>query len=273
MSNTSNSKPVTVRGPTFTPKKFLPSAPSGCSLKSKPSCFTTTKISSIHPMKYSIAKNQYGKSSMYSPRANLARNHGQTYSQNAGPLKTYLQKSPNTTKNSPTKNLNNFTTFSSSSASNTKVYDANLDSAVEAPKKILVTTKLNETKKKVVFRKKLKVGFSDQLRDLKNCTISNSDSEKDSTKATLTNISADSLENIPCKMPTKRDKSKSPEPTGHIPESINNGNIEENADSQGSKLCKIKASRKKVATLPAPPMKKEGMKTRNYTKSLEINKK
>lgn len=278
MSNTSNSKPVTVKvQTTYTPKKLQASTPSFGNTNKPPSA-SSNKISSIHPMKISIAKNQYGKSSMYSPRANLARNHGQAYSQSAGPLKTYSRKSPNTVKISPAKNLNNLTAFTTSSTSNSKDFDSNLNMMAEAPKKVVVsvnnTAKLNDTKKKVVLRKKpLKVVSSDQLRDLKNCKISNSDSEKDSTNNTLTSISADSLENIPCKMPTRRDKSKSPEPMHHIPESINNGDIEEGADSQGSKLCKIKASRKKVSTLSTPTLKKEGMKTRNYINSSAVKKK
>ncbi|XP_077290095.1 cell division cycle protein 14 [Arctopsyche grandis] len=284
MSNAStNSKSMTVKvQTTYTPKKLQTTTSTIGSTNLKPTSLSS-KSSVMHPVKMTIAKSQCGKSTIHSPRANLARNYGQAYPHSASPLKTYARKAPNSLKSAsvPTHLKSTLPNFVDTPTSHSKDFDSNLNLVVEAPRKVVANMNNSPAKlvndipkKKVILRKKpLRVATVDEIKDMKNCNISNSDSEKDSTNTTLTNISADSLENIPCKMPTRRTKSKSPEPMHHIAENLQNDDVEEGIDSQGSKLCKIKASRKKVATFVSNNLKKDGVKTRNYSTPPAVKKK
>lgn len=262
-------------------------------ITAKTQTFTSAKSSGMSPIKTSLTKSP--KMALHSQRANLARNHGQGYAFNHGasPLKTYLRKGSgvsgklNDAVESSGNSTTSITTLTESCSLNSKNYDANLNVTCESARKPQICNtnslpaKLGEgSRKKMVTRassiirkKAQKTTVANQNQDFRidNANVSNSDSERDSTTTTLTNISADSLENLPCKMKmaTRRDKSCSPEPMDQSMDNIRD-NIDEGINSQGTKLYKIKAKR---LNLQAFSPKKEGVQTRSFSTSPPGSKK
>ncbi|VVD04846.1 unnamed protein product [Leptidea sinapis] len=216
------------------------------------------------------AKSQFtGKSSFHGQRANLAR--PANYSHGTSPIKTFARKAISVTKmttndtNTVTA-LSNVTSTLSALTENCHLNGKRLPS--EPNLKNVNQTKLNNgnnTRKKLIVRST----SSSRKKLPKNTSKTNLEisQELSSSDTNITNISADSLE-TPYSFRRKRDKSNSPEPMEIISNSIITSdvtpeNFEEGTNSQGNKLYKIKALRKKYPAFGVSLMKKDGVQTRS----------
>ncbi|KAG7296985.1 hypothetical protein JYU34_019904 [Plutella xylostella] len=236
---------------------------------SKTSTFPPTR-SANSTSKIAVAKSQLSaKNSFHGQRANLARpTLGYTHS---SPLKTITRKN----------NLKNTTADTNTSPTHTNVTstlsalteNCHLNGKNRLPSEPnLKTMQGNKTPANINTRKKLIVRSNSNSR--KKLPKSNlpvkiglgSNQDLSSSDTNITNISADSLE-APFRFRRKRDNSSSPEPMDCLTNSIITAdvtpeNYEETTNSQGNKLYKIKALRKKCPAFGMGILKKDGVQTR-----------
>ncbi|KAM3958844.1 uncharacterized protein ACR2FA_007147 [Aphomia sociella] len=245
------------------------------SLKSyaaKTSTFPPTRSANSQANKLTSVKPFTGKSSFHGQRANLAR-PAMGYTHGTSPLKTFTRKTVSVSKittndTSVTNSLNNVTTTLSALTENCHLNGKNRLPS-EPNLKTVTQSKTNSTN---MTRKKLIVRSNSNSRKKlpkSNLTKGGLESTQDlsSSDTNVTNISADSLE-TPFRFRRKRDKSNSPEPMDCITNSVITAdvtpdNYEETNNSQGNKLYKIKALRKKCPTFGVSLLKKDGIQTRS----------
>ncbi|OWR41399.1 dual specificity protein phosphatase CDC14A-like [Danaus plexippus] len=235
----------------------------------KTSTFPPTRSANSQVKLTAGVKPLTGKNSFHGQRANLARPN-LAYSHGSSPIKTFTRKgivsklSSNDTTVVTT--LTNVTSTLSALTENCHLNGKRLPSepnlkAVQSK----TPTNLNGRKKLIVRsnsinRKKLP----------KTLPKSGLEGTQDlsSSDTNITNISADSLD-TPFRFRRKRDKSKTPEPMDCISNSVITSdvtpdNYEETGNSQGNKLYKIKALRKKCPAF-GMSLLKEGIQTRSST--------
>lgn len=233
---------------------------------SKTSTFPPTRSANTtaNKMAASVKSPFTSKNSFHGQRANLARPAAHATS----PLKPFIRKTTSnirltTQETTVVATLTNVTSTLSALTENCHLNgknrlpsEPNLKS-IQAPKTV---SNINARKKLIVrsnsnSRKKLPKNSAPLQGDLS------------SSDTNITNISADSLE-TPFRFCRKRDKSKSPEPmdcvsNSVITDDVTPDNYEETTNSQGNKLYKIKALRKKCPTFGVSLLKKDGIQTRS----------
>lgn len=210
------------------------------------------------------AKPYTGKNSFHGQRANLARPVGYTHgasplkiTRKTGTAKSAAETPTVTTLNNVTSTLSALTENCHLNGKNRLPSEPNLKTVSQKPspttrKKLVVRSNSNSRKK---------LPKSNGTKGLEGSQdLSSSDTN-------VTNISADSLE-APFRFRRKRDKSHSPEPMDCLSNSIITAdvtpdNIEEGNNSQGNKLYKIKALRKKCPAFGVSLLKKDGVQTRS----------
>lgn len=239
---------------------------------SKTSTFPPTRSANSQAKAGSVKAQFTGKSSFHGQRANLARPIG--YAHGSSPLKTFTRKTVAKITTNPetsvVSTLSNVTSTLSALTENCHLNGKNRlpsEPNLKAVATKTTPTNLNSRKKLIVrsnstSRKKLPKN---------NVGKSNLESTQDlsSSDTNVTNISADSLE-TPFRFRRKRDKSNSPEPMDCISNSIITAdvtpeNFEETNNSQGNKLYKIKALRKKCPAFGVSLLKKDAVQTRSST--------
>lgn len=241
---------------------------------SKTSTFPPTRSANSQANKLAGGVKPFtGKSSFHGQRANLAR-PALGYTHGASPLKTFTRKTVSvnkianndsavvTTLNNVTSTLSALTENCHLNGKNRLPSEPNLKSVVQnkptnsnltARKKLIVRS--NSSSRKKVPKSNLPKSSLESTQDLS------------SSDTNVTNISADSLE-TPFRFRRKRDKSNSPEPMDCITNSVITAdvtpdNFEETNNSQGNKLYKIKALRKKCPAFGVSLLKKDGVQTRS----------
>ncbi|XP_072945958.1 uncharacterized protein Cdc14 [Epargyreus clarus] len=241
---------------------------------SKTSTFPPTRSANSQANKLSIGgKTAFtGKNSFHGQRANLAR-APLGYTHGASPIKTFTRKAISVTKITTNETpvvttLNNVTSTLSALTENCHLNGKNR--LPSEPNLKTVTGKVTPTNAN--GRKKLIVRSNSNSRKKlpkNNVPKSGLESTQDlsSSDTNVTNISADSLDS-PFRFRRKRDKSKSPEPMDCVSNSIITAdvtpdNYEETNNSQGNKLYKIKALRKKCPAFGVSLLKKDGVQTRS----------
>ncbi|KOB75110.1 Dual specificity protein phosphatase CDC14A [Operophtera brumata] len=202
-----------------------------------------------------------GKNSFHGQRANLARPVG--YTHGTSPLK--LTRKTGSVKIS-TNETPTVTSVNVTSTLTALTENCNLNG-----KRLPSEPSLKAQKPTPTNRKKLIVRSSSNSR--KKLPKSNgtkgleSSQDLSSSDTNVTNISTDSLE-APFRFRRKRDKSNSPEPMDCLTHSVITAdvtpdNFEESNNSQGNKLYKIKALRKKCPAFGVSLLKKDGVQTRS----------
>lgn len=251
----------------------------------KTSTFPPTRSANSQVKLTGTVKPYTGKNSFHGQRANLAR-PAIGYTHGASPLKTFTRKSASITKitSNDTTTANTLSNVNSTLSALTE--NCHLNGKIRLPSepnlKVIAQSKptgnnLNGRKKIIIrsssnSRKKVpksglqKVGL-DSTQDLS------------SSDTNVTNISADSLE-TPFRFRRKRDKSNSPEPMDCLSNSVITAdvtpdNYDETNNSQGNKLYKIKALRKKCPAFGVSLLKKDTVQTRsnNGASSSTVKKK
>lgn len=202
-----------------------------------------------------------GKNSFHGQRANLARPIG--YTHGASPLKLSRKTaSVKSTNETPAVTTNETSTLSALTE------NCHLNGKNRLPSEPNLKT---TSQKPTPTRKKLIVRSNSSSR--KKLPKSNGNKglepsqDLSSSDTNVTNISADSLE-APFRFRRKRDKSNSPEPMDCLSNSVITAdvtpdNIAESNNSQGNKLYKIKALRKKYPAFGVSLLKKDGVQTRS----------
>lgn len=243
----------------------------------KTSTFPPTRSANSQVKLTGTVKPFTGKNSFHGQRANLARPVG--YTHGSSPLKTYTRKTVTVSKinaNEPSTvtSLSNVT-----STLSTLTENCNLNGKTRLPSEPNLKTAQKPTP---TARKKLIVRSNSSSR--KKLPKSNAaktgleaSQELSSSDTNVTNISTDSLE-MPFRFRRKRDKSSSPEPMDCLSNSVITAdvtpdNIEESNNSQGNKLYKIKALRKKCPAFGMSLLKKEGIQTRSSSCASSSNAK
>ncbi|KAL0859544.1 hypothetical protein ABMA27_010688 [Loxostege sticticalis] len=235
----------------------------------KTSTFPPTRSANSQANKLSTVKPFTGKSSFHGQRANLAR-PALGYTHGASPLKTLTRKTVTKITASDTSVANSLSNVTSTLSALTE--NCHLNGRNRLPSepnlKAVATTKTSNA----TVRKKLIVRSNSNSRKKlpkSNLPKNNLESTQDlsSSDTNVTNISADSLE-TPFRFRRKRDKSSSPEPMDCISNSVITAdvtpdNFEETNNSQGNKLYKIKALRKKCPAFGVSLLKKDGVQTRS----------
>ncbi|KAI5645949.1 dual specificity phosphatase, catalytic domain-containing protein [Phthorimaea operculella] len=237
---------------------------------SKTSTFPPTRSANTQAGKItgSVKSHFTAKDSLRGQRANLARptigfTHGSPMktSRKVGKI-TSSETNVVTTLSNVTSTLSALTENCHLNGKNRLPSEPNLKSVTQTKTTV---SNLNSRKKLIVrsnsnSRKKLPKG---------NTPKSNLEASQDlsSSDTNVTNISADSLE-TPFRFRRKRDKSNSPEPMDVISNSIITAdvtpeNFEETNNSQGNKLYKIKALRKKCPAFGVSLLKKDCVQTRS----------
>lgn len=226
-----------------------------CHYSAKTSTFPPTRSANTAAKITGAAKSQFTGKTSQEQRANTVR---------TGPIKAFGRKNTNiinqltasqdttgaTALSNVTSTLSDLTENCNLNGKNRIPSEPNLKTMQPQPKTVL---NLSTRRKKTERRKKLpKTGNLEQTSQ-----------ELSSSDTNITNISADSLD-APFRFRRKRDNSKNPEPMDCISNSVITAdvtpdNYEETANSQGNKLYKIKALRKKVPSL----LKKDGVHTRS----------
>lgn len=244
------------------------------SLKSyaaKTSTFPPTRSANAQA-KTGVKTNFTGKSSFHGQRANLAR-PTLAYSHTGSPVKTFTRKAISkisTNDSSVVTTLSNVTSTLSALTENCNLNGKNRLPS-EPNLKSVVQTKPTTNGVPIASRKKLIVRSNSSSRKKlpKNLPKNGLESSQDlsSSDTNVTNISADSLD-TPFRFRRKRDKPKTPEPMDCISNSVITAdvtpdNFEETGNSQGNKLYKIKALRKKCPAFGVSLLKKEGIQTRS----------
>lgn len=242
---------------------------------SKTSTFPPTRSANSQANKLTGSVKPFtGKNSFHGQRANLAR-PALGYTHGASPLKTFTRKTVTVSKigntdNAAVNNINNVTSTLSALTENCHLNgknrlpsEPNLKSAAQAKQ---ATTNNMNTRKKLIVRSN---SSSRKKLPKSNLPKTGLEATQDlsSSDTNVTNISADSLE-TPFRFRRKRDKSSSPEPMDCITNSVITAdvtpdNYEETNNSQGNKLYKIKALRKKCPAFGVSLLKKDGVQTRS----------
>ncbi|KAJ0171109.1 hypothetical protein K1T71_013308 [Dendrolimus kikuchii] len=236
---------------------------------SKTSTFPPTRSANSQAKLTGGAKPFTGKNSFHGQRANLAR-PAIGYTHGASPLKTFSRKTVTVSKitNDSVTTLSNVTSTLSALTENCHLNGKNRLPSEPNLKTVTTAKPVNN----MTARKKLIVrSNSNSRKKLPKSNIQKNglDSNQDlsSSDTNVTNISADSLE-TPFRFRRKRDKSNSPEPMDCLSNSIITAdvtpdNFEETNNSQGNKLYKIKALRKKCPAFGVSLLKKDGVQTRS----------
>lgn len=236
----------------------------------KTSTFPPTRSANAQASKLagSVKSPFTGKSSFHGQRANLARpTIGFTHS---SPLKT-SRKVVSKITSSDTNVVNNLSNVTSTLSALTENCHLNGKNRLPSEPNLksvnqTKTTVTNLTRKKLIIRSN-----SNSRKKLPKSNLAKSGLEStqdlSSSDTNVTNISADSLE-TPFRFRRKRDKSNSPEPMECITNSVITAdvtpdNFEETNNSQGNKLYKIKALRKKCPAFGVSLLKKDGIQTRS----------
>lgn len=229
----------------------------------KTSTFPPTRSANNQVKLTGTVKPFTGKNSFHGQRANLARPVG--YTHGASPLKTYTRKTVSVSKSdAPVTSLSNVNSTLSALTENCHLNGKNRLPSEPNLKTVQKATPTNARKKLIVrsnSNSRKKLPKSNAPKGLE------ASQELSSSDTNVTNISADSLE-APFRFRRKRDKSSSPEPMDCLSNSVITAdvtpdNIEETNNSQGNKLYKIKALRKKCPAFSASLLKKEGVQTRS----------
>ncbi|XP_045507492.1 tyrosine-protein phosphatase CDC14 homolog [Colias croceus] len=234
----------------------------------KTSTFPPTRGANSQANKLTGVKSPFtGKSSFHGQRANLAR--PANYTHGTSPIKTFTRKALSVTKMT-TNDTNTVTTVSVTSTLSAMTENCHLNGKnrlpsepnLKAQNKIPV---VNNTRKKLIVRS----NSSSRKKLPKSVPKGNLEATQDlsSSDTNITNISVDSLD-APFRFRRKRDKSSSPEPMDTLSNSIITAdvtpeNYEETNNSQGNKLYKIKALRKKCPAFGVSLLKKDGVQTRS----------
>ncbi|CAH0403552.1 unnamed protein product [Chilo suppressalis] len=236
----------------------------------KTSTFPPTRSANSQASKLASAKPFTGKSSFHGQRANLAR-PALGYTHGSSPLKSFSRKSPTKIPPADAANANSITSVTTTLSALTENCHLNGKNRLpsEPNLKSTATTKPSTnstTRKKLIVRSN---SNSRKKLPKSNAAKTNLESAQDlsSSDTNVTNISADSLE-TPFRFRRKRDKSNSPEPMDCISNSVITAdvtpdNYEETNNSQGNKLYKIKALRKKCPAFGVSMLKKDGIQTRS----------
>ncbi|XP_035456712.2 dual specificity protein phosphatase CDC14A isoform X2 [Spodoptera frugiperda] len=242
---------------------------------SKTSTFPPTRSANSQANKLTGPVKPFtGKSSFHGQRANLAR-PALGYTHGTSPLKTFTRKTVSVNKipnndSAVVTSLNNVTSTLSALTENCHLNGKNRLPSEPNLKSVVQTKPTNSN---LNARKKLIVRSNSSSRKKlpkNNLPKTGLESTQDlsSSDTNVTNISADSLE-TPFRFRRKRDKSSSPEPMDCISNSVITAdvtpdNYEETNNSQGNKLYKIKALRKKCPAFGVSLLKKEsGIQTRS----------
>ncbi|XP_030025274.2 dual specificity protein phosphatase CDC14C [Manduca sexta] len=240
---------------------------------SKTSTFPPTRSANSQVKLTGGVKPFTGKNSFHGQRANLAR-PALGYTHGASPLKTFTRKTVSvgkiTSNDTATVNtLNNVTTTLSALTENCHLNGKN---RLPSEPNLKAVTQSKAVANNMTARKKLIVRSNSNSRKKlpkNNLQKSGLESTQDlsSSDTNVTNISADSLE-TPFRFRRKRDKSNSPEPMDCLTNSVitpdvTPDNFEETNNSQGNKLYKIKALRKKCPAFGVSLLKKDGVQTRS----------
>lgn len=242
---------------------------------SKTSTFPPTRSANSQANKLTGPVKPFtGKSSFHGQRANLAR-PALGYTHGTSPLKTFTRKTVSVSKipnndSAVVTSLNNVTSTLSALTENCHLNGKNRLPSEPNLKSVVQTKPTNSN---LNARKKLIVRSNSSSRKKlpkNNLPKTGLESTQDlsSSDTNVTNISADSLE-TPFRFRRKRDKSSSPEPMDCISNSVITAdvtpdNYEETNNSQGNKLYKIKALRKKCPAFGVSLLKKEsGIQTRS----------
>ncbi|XP_045779950.1 dual specificity protein phosphatase CDC14B-like [Maniola jurtina] len=237
----------------------------------KTSTFPPTR-SANSQAKLAAAKAPFtGKNSFHGQRANLAR-PTLAYSHGSSPIKTFTRKANAVSKiPSDTSVVTTLTNVTSTLSALTENCHLNGKNRLPSEPNLKAVTQTKATATNVNSRKKLIVRSNSSSRKKlpKSLPKSGLESSQDlsSSDTNITNISADSLE-TPFRFRRKRDKSKTPEPMDCISNSVITAdvtpdNFEETSNSQGNKLYKIKALRKKCPAFGVGLLKKDGVQTRS----------
>lgn len=229
-----------------------------------------------------------GKSSFHGQRANLARNSNLAFNHGSNALlKTYTRKTT-TINNNQTNSLNSVTSTLSALTENCTL---NSNSGIKNTTTILTSSSVVETRtatqsktglnpvntrKKTIIRsnsnsrKKLPKSNHSILNGKLDNVLGDQNSNLDlsSSDTNTTTLSADSLDTPVDRTRRKRDKSVSPEPMEQcyahsvITADVTPDNYEETLNSQGNRLYKIKALRRRG---PAGALrdKKDAIQTRS----------
>lgn len=234
---------------------------------SKTSTFPPTRSANSQAKLTSGAKPFNGKSSFHGQRANLAR-PALGYTHGASPLKTFTRKTVNKMSTNDSGTLSNVTSTLSALTENCHLNGKNRLPSEPNLKSVTAAKPVNS----MAARKKLLVrSNSNSRKKLPKSNIQKNGLEStqdlSSSDTNVTNISADSLE-TPFRFRRKRDKSDSPEPMDCLSNSIITAdvtpdNFEETNNSQGNKLYKIKALRKKCPAFGVSLLKKDSIQTRS----------
>ncbi|CAH2232956.1 jg16766 [Pararge aegeria aegeria] len=210
-----------------------------------------------------------GKNSFHGQRANLARPI-LPYSHGSSPIKTFTRKANSVSKQSDTSVVTTLTNVTSTLSALTENCHLNGKNRLPSEPNLKAVAQAKATAANANSRKKLVRSNSNSRKKLpKSLPKSGLESSQDlsSSDTNITNISADSLE-TPFRFRRKRDKSKTPEPMDCISNSVITAdvtpdNYEETSNSQGNKLYKIKALRKKCPAFGVGLLKKDGIQTRS----------
>lgn len=240
------------------------------SYAAKTSTFPPTRSANSTTNKLAQVKPFTGhKSSFHGQRANLAR-PALPYTHGASPLKTFTRKTVAKITSSDTAVTNSLNVTSTLSALTENCHLNGKNRLPSEPN--LKSVSQTKTNPNSTTRKKLLVRSNSNSRKKlpkNNLPKSNLESTQDlsSSDTNVTNISADSLE-TPFRFRRKRDKSNSPEPMDCISNSVITAdvtpdNYDETNNSQGNKLYKIKALRKKCPAFGVSLLKKDGVQTRS----------
>ncbi|XP_041983366.1 dual specificity protein phosphatase CDC14A-like [Aricia agestis] len=235
----------------------------------KTSTFPPTRSANSQAKLTSGKSTFTGKNSFHGQRANLAR-PALGYTHGTSPIKTFTRKAI-ATKISSSDTVVSTTLTSVTSTLSALTENCHLNGKRLPSEPNLKTITQSKTTPNMNSRKKLIVRSNSNSRKKlpKNSTTKGLESTQDlsSSDTNVTNISADSLD-TPFRFRRKRDKSASPEPMDCISNSIITAdvtpdNFEESSNSQGNKLYKIKALRKKCPAFGVSLLKKDGMQTRS----------
>ncbi|XP_013174850.1 PREDICTED: dual specificity protein phosphatase CDC14A-like [Papilio xuthus] len=239
----------------------------------KTSTFPPTRgTSQASKLVASVKSSFTSKNSFHGQRANLAR-PALNYTHGSSPLKTFTRKAVSVSKmtSNDTSVINTLSNVTSLSALTENCHLNGKNRLPSEPN--LKTVTQSKTVNNVTGRKKLIIRSNSSSRKKlpKSLPKSGLEATQDlsSSDTNITNISADSLD-TPFRFRRKRDKSSSPEPMDCISNSIITAdvtpdNFEETNNSQGNKLYKIKALRKKCPTFGVSILKQDSVQTRSST--------
>ncbi|XP_046973822.1 dual specificity protein phosphatase CDC14A-like [Vanessa cardui] len=239
---------------------------------SKTSTFPPTRSANSQAKLTGVKPPFTGKNSFHGQRANLAR-PTLAYSHTGSPVKTFTRKAMSVSKITTNDSavVTTLTNVTSTLSALTENCHLNGKNRLPSEPNLKNAAQVKTTANNVTVRKKLIVRSNSISRKKlpKSHTKNGLEASQDlsSSDTNITNISADSLD-TPFRFRRKRDKSKTPEPMDCISNSVITAdvtpdNYEETGNSQGNKLYKIKALRKKCPAFGVSLLKKDGIQTRS----------